>query len=81
MGNAKGAVAVVVSILLFKNPISMMGMMGYVLTVIGVILYTEAKKRYHNIVSPSLSEERLPINQKSRGPSTFAICAPTHHFF
>ncbi|TKY63414.1 sugar phosphate/phosphate translocator [Spatholobus suberectus] len=46
LGNAKGAVAVVVSILIFKNPISMIGMLGYALTVIGVILYSETKKRY-----------------------------------
>ncbi|CAL9002718.1 unnamed protein product [Prunus brigantina] len=46
LGNAKGAVAVVVSILIFKNPVSLMGMVGYALTVLGVILYSEAKKRY-----------------------------------
>ncbi|MED6196114.1 hypothetical protein PIB30_044241 [Stylosanthes scabra] len=46
LGNAKGAVAVVVSILVFKNPISVIGMMGYALTVTGVILYSETKKRY-----------------------------------
>ncbi|CAL5422665.1 unnamed protein product [Camellia sinensis] len=45
LGNAKGAVAVVISILIFKNPISATGMMGYLLTVIGVVLYSEAKKR------------------------------------
>lgn len=45
LGNAKGAVAVVVSILIFKNPVSVTGMLGYTLTVIGVILYSEAKKR------------------------------------
>ncbi|KAG5416183.1 hypothetical protein IGI04_003750 [Brassica rapa subsp. trilocularis] len=45
LGNAKGAVAVVVSILIFKNPVSMTGMLGYSLTVCGVILYSEAKKR------------------------------------
>ncbi|PRQ43032.1 putative sugar phosphate transporter domain-containing protein [Rosa chinensis] len=46
LGNAKGAVAVVVSIMIFKNPVSFMGMLGYGLTVVGVILYSEAKKRY-----------------------------------
>ncbi|KAJ7961307.1 Nucleotide-sugar transporter family protein [Quillaja saponaria] len=46
LGNAKGAVAVVISILIFKNPISVIGMLGYALTIIGVILYSEAKKRY-----------------------------------
>ncbi|XP_010685639.1 probable sugar phosphate/phosphate translocator At3g11320 [Beta vulgaris subsp. vulgaris] len=45
LGNAKGAVAVVVSILIFKNPVSVTGMLGYCLTVIGVVLYSEAKKR------------------------------------
>ncbi|XP_020576448.1 probable sugar phosphate/phosphate translocator At3g11320 [Phalaenopsis equestris] len=45
LGNAKGAVAVVISILIFRNPVSITGMLGYTLTVIGVILYSEAKKR------------------------------------
>jgi len=46
LGNAKGAVAVVISILIFQNPVSMIEMLGYVLTIIGVILYSETKKRY-----------------------------------
>lgn len=46
LGNAKGAVAVVISILIFKNPITAIGMVGYGFTVLGVVLYTEAKKRY-----------------------------------
>ncbi|KAK2440819.1 putative sugar phosphate/phosphate translocator [Trifolium repens] len=45
LGNAKGAVAVVISILIFRNPVSVTGMLGYSLTVIGIILYSEAKKR------------------------------------
>lgn len=45
LGNAKGAVAVVVSILIFRNPVSVTGLLGYILTVIGVVLYSEAKKR------------------------------------
>ncbi|TKY47110.1 sugar phosphate/phosphate translocator [Spatholobus suberectus] len=45
LGNAKGAVAVVISILIFQNPVSVTGMFGYSLTVTGVILYSEAKKR------------------------------------
>ncbi|XP_012068417.1 probable sugar phosphate/phosphate translocator At3g11320 [Jatropha curcas] len=45
LGNAKGAVAVVISILIFRNPVSVTGMFGYSITVIGVILYNEAKKR------------------------------------
>jgi hypothetical protein len=45
LGNAKGAVAVVVSIILFKNPVSGVGMVGYGVTVAGVVAYSEAKKR------------------------------------
>lgn len=45
LGNAKGAVAVVVSILLFRNPVSFIGMAGYTLTVFGVVLYGESKRR------------------------------------
>ncbi|GAV74489.1 TPT domain-containing protein [Cephalotus follicularis] len=45
LGNAKGAVAVVISVMIFKNPVSVTGMLGYSLTVFGVILYSEAKKR------------------------------------
>lgn len=35
LGNAKGAVAVIVSILLFRNPVSSTGMIGYTITVFG----------------------------------------------
>eukprot|EP00897_Mesotaenium_endlicherianum_P002196 jgi/Mesen1/2003/ME000147S01094 len=45
LGNAKGAVAVVVSILLFKNPVTVVGMAGYGVTVAGVVAYSEAKRR------------------------------------
>lgn len=45
LGNAKGAVAVVVSVLIFRNPVTVTGMLGYSVTVAGVILYSEAKKR------------------------------------
>ncbi|RYQ99837.1 hypothetical protein Ahy_B07g087852 isoform A [Arachis hypogaea] len=51
LGNAKGAVAVVVSILIFRNPVSVTGMMGYSLTVLGVVLYSEAKKRSKSVSS------------------------------
>lgn len=46
LGNAKGAVAVVISILLFRNPVTFIGIAGYSLTVMGVIGYGEAKRRF-----------------------------------
>ncbi|KAM1074524.1 hypothetical protein ACFX11_019705 [Malus domestica] len=41
LGNAKTAVAAVISVFIFRNPITVMGMTGFVVTV----LYSEAKKR------------------------------------
>ncbi|XP_077253151.1 UDP-URONIC ACID TRANSPORTER 1-like [Tasmannia lanceolata] len=46
LGNAKGAVAVVISIFIFRNPVSLIGMVGYSMTVIGVVIYGETKRRY-----------------------------------
>lgn len=46
LGNAKGAVAVVISILLFQNPVTTIGIGGYTMTVLGVAAYGEAKRRY-----------------------------------
>ncbi|XP_044507000.1 UDP-URONIC ACID TRANSPORTER 1-like isoform X1 [Mangifera indica] len=46
LGNAKGAVAVVISILLFRNPVTFIGIAGYTMTVMGVAAYGEAKRRF-----------------------------------
>ncbi|KAG8483699.1 hypothetical protein CXB51_022485 [Gossypium anomalum] len=46
LGNAKGAVAVVISILLFRNPVTVVGIGGYTITVLGVVAYGEAKRRF-----------------------------------
>lgn len=43
LGNAKGAVAVVIPILLFKNPVTAIGIGGY-RTVMDVVAYGEAKE-------------------------------------
>ncbi|KAK1306044.1 putative sugar phosphate/phosphate translocator [Acorus calamus] len=45
LGNAKAAVAAVVSVLIFRNPVTVMGMTGFGVTIFGVVLYSEAKKR------------------------------------
>lgn len=45
LGNAKAAVAAVVSVLIFRNPVTVMGMAGFGITIMGVVLYSEAKKR------------------------------------
>lgn len=45
LGNAKAAVAAFVSVLIFKNPVTTSGIVGFGITVGGVGLYSEAKKR------------------------------------
>lgn len=44
LGNAKGAVAAVVSVLVFKNPVTALGAFGFGVTICGVVLYGESKK-------------------------------------
>ncbi|CAI8610070.1 unnamed protein product [Vicia faba] len=46
LGNAKGVVAVVISILIFRNPVTFIGMTGYAVTVMGVVAYGETKRRF-----------------------------------
>ncbi|KAH0931085.1 hypothetical protein HID58_008202 [Brassica napus] len=46
LGNAKGAVAVVISILIFQNPVTVMGISGYSIIVLGVVAYGETKRRF-----------------------------------
>ncbi|KAJ3672485.1 hypothetical protein LUZ60_007206 [Juncus effusus] len=45
LGNAKAAVAAFVSVLVFRNPVTSSGILGFAITVSGVGLYSEAKKR------------------------------------
>jgi hypothetical protein len=37
----KGVIAAGISIALFKNPVTAKGMLGYLITVIGVVAYSE----------------------------------------
>jgi len=45
LGNAKGVVCTVVSIMLFRNPITFRSVTGYTITMIGVWLYSSSKRR------------------------------------
>ncbi|KAJ7529679.1 hypothetical protein O6H91_15G061600 [Diphasiastrum complanatum] len=44
LGNAKSVVAAAISVLIFQNPVTIVGMTGFAITIIGVALYSEAKK-------------------------------------
>ena len=43
LGNAKGVVAAIISVLIFKNPVTVQGGVGYFVTVLGVVLYSQAR--------------------------------------
>uniref|UniRef100_A0A7S3QMB6 Sugar phosphate transporter domain-containing protein n=1 Tax=Dunaliella tertiolecta TaxID=3047 RepID=A0A7S3QMB6_DUNTE len=66
LGNAKGVVAAVVSVLVFANPVTLQGGLGYALTFMGVCVYSEAKRRFNlkrevhhevGVSSPKASKE------------------------
>ena len=44
LGNGKGIAAAIVSVLLFRNPVTAMGIIGYIVTIIGVLAYSESKR-------------------------------------
>lgn len=44
LGNAKGIVAVILSLLYFRNPVNFYSVFGYGVTMTGVVLYSQAKK-------------------------------------
>lgn len=41
LGNAKGVIAAVVSVMVFANPVTWRGVVGYAVTIFGVLLYSE----------------------------------------
>ncbi|ACO68237.1 Drug/Metabolite transporter superfamily [Micromonas commoda] len=45
LGNAKGAVAVVASIIVFRNPVSSFAIVGYGITIAGLVTYSNANRR------------------------------------
>lgn len=45
LGNCKGVIAAIVSIMLFRNPVTRNSCLGYAVTVAGVFAYSEAKRR------------------------------------
>ena len=49
IGNAKGVVCAIVSVIVFRNPVTAQGILGYVITVFGTILYSESKKRFEGL--------------------------------
>ncbi|EFN57667.1 hypothetical protein CHLNCDRAFT_20807 [Chlorella variabilis] len=45
LGNAKGVVAVVLSLLYFRNPVNFYSVFGYTVTMTGVVMYSQVRRR------------------------------------
>lgn len=65
LGNAKGVVAAVISVAIFKNPVSTVGSIGYCITVGGVVAYSQARKvgkapAHSSKISPAQSQPDSP---------------------
>ena len=43
LGNAKGVVASVVSVMIFRNPVTAQGALGYAITIAGVYGYSQVQ--------------------------------------
>lgn len=68
LGNAKAALAAIVSVLIFRNPVTVMGIVGFGITIFGVVLYSEAKKRTRSLQPAALSSSNSP-NMSVSSPS------------
>lgn len=61
LGNGKGVAAVVVSVMLFKNPVTVGSVTGYCITVSGVILYMFAKRSAAAAKAAAAADSKMPV--------------------
>jgi drug/metabolite transporter (DMT)-like permease len=68
LGNAKGVAAAAISILIFHNPVTILGWVGYSITMFGVIAYSESRKRSGKGKEPAVGPLLLfttPVHAKT----------------
>ena len=73
LGNAKGVIAAIVSVFIFHNPVTVLGWLGYGVTMCGVIAYSESQKRTRRAsptTSPHAAHQALLGAQESRSGSS-----------
>jgi drug/metabolite transporter (DMT)-like permease len=61
LGNAKGVVCTIVSIMLFRNPITFRSVLGYTITMIGVWLYSSSKRRSARLLAALENASRSKV--------------------
>uniref|UniRef100_A0A7R9W0I2 Sugar phosphate transporter domain-containing protein n=1 Tax=Chlamydomonas euryale TaxID=1486919 RepID=A0A7R9W0I2_9CHLO len=72
LGNAKGVVAAIVSVFVFHNPVTVSGVLGYAMTVFGVVLYSASKRSSPKRVQSSQDEEVAAQPFRGHTPSSKA---------
>jgi drug/metabolite transporter (DMT)-like permease len=58
LGNAKGVVAVGLSVAVFRNPVTFLSMLGYAVTICGVVMYSRAKMLSRRLPMLSVQSRR-----------------------
>lgn len=61
LGNAKGVVCTVVSIMLFRNPVTFRGIVGYTVTMIGVWLYSSSKRKSARLANALMENAKTGV--------------------
>lgn len=79
LGNAKGIVAVIASVLVFRNPVTMYTVLGYSVTVGGVILYSHAKRRSKKTEAMKKMTAKVSDLEASQPRSPFSSTADSRH--
>jgi drug/metabolite transporter (DMT)-like permease len=67
LGNAKGVAAAAISILIFHNPVTILGWIGYSITMFGVVAFSESRKLSGKgkLKAASVSQ-LLPLNNQAQ---------------
>lgn len=66
LGNAKGVIAAIISVLIFHNPVSVLSWLGYGITMVGVVAYSESRKR-SNKRNEATDAEAVPLKAQEAG--------------
>jgi hypothetical protein len=66
LGNMKGVIAAGISIALFKNPVTAKGMLGYLITVIGVVAYSEVSPHWPCRTAGAAADQHVHANASER---------------
>ena len=68
LGNAKGVVAAIISVMIFKNEVTALGALGYAITVAGTGLYTWVKAM-ESVKAPKHTSGETDVESNAKGRS------------